>query len=107
MALRLEVERSLGLGAAEGSLFELPLRPGGHGIPQPEPQPQTQPQQSIAPAIAAADPAVSLVAAGPSFSLPLRQRQDREEEEEQQEQQEQGEQEQQEEEQEENARDGE
>ncbi|KUI66081.1 hypothetical protein VM1G_11417 [Cytospora mali] len=51
MAFHLELERGLGLAASAGTLMELPLRPGGHGIPpqhqhqqqqQPEPEPQSQ-----------------------------------------------------------------
>lgn len=82
LSLRLEFERSLGLGDSAGSLFQLPLRPGGHGIPQPQPQPQ--PQQTSAPVAAAAetaaDTAAALVADRLSFSLPLRQREKKKEE---------------------------
>ncbi|ROV90919.1 hypothetical protein VMCG_09960 [Cytospora schulzeri] len=75
MEIRQEIERGLGLGlglgASAGSSFELPLRPGGHGIPQLQPEPE--PQQTATPAAATAIDA-ALVNAGPSFSLPLRQR---------------------------------
>ncbi|KUI58057.1 hypothetical protein VP1G_05398 [Cytospora mali] len=77
MALRLELERSLGLAASAGTLMELPLRPGGHGIPpqhqQQQPEPEPQSQQTVA----SASPA----AAGLPFSLPMRPRQNREEDE--------------------------
>lgn len=93
MAHRLELERGLRLGASAGSLLELPLRPGGQGIPQPQIQPEAQvqaqiqaqahiePQESASPAPspASADLAVPLVTGGPSFSLALRQKEEKKE----------------------------
>ncbi|ROV97255.1 hypothetical protein VSDG_04771 [Cytospora chrysosperma] len=80
MELRLALENSMGLNPSAGAQFELPLRPGGQGIPQPrpqpqpetepQPQPQPQPQHPATPA-AAADSATTLVVAGAQFSIAI------------------------------------